>query len=75
MTHKEMKYFWVENQSVSDRNPMIFWEVITLKLPLGLHLDCKKWYAGVRKKDQPKIPYRRASAAFSLFFGFGPILV
>ena len=50
MTHKEMKYFWVENQSVSDRNPMIFWEVITLKLPLGLHLDCKKWYAGVRKK-------------------------
>ena len=48
----------------SDRNPMSFREIITL----GLHLDSKKWYAGVRKSsgkvpggDQPKIPYRRAA--------------
>ena len=58
VTHKEIKYFWVENQS--DRNPMSFREIITL----GLHLDCIKWYAGVRKimgGDQPKVPYRRAA--------------
>ena len=59
VTHKEIKYFWVENQS--DRNPMSFREIITL----GLHFDCKKWYAGVTEKvpggDQPKFPYRRAA--------------
>jgi hypothetical protein len=59
VTRKEIKYFWVENQS--DRNPMSFREIITL----GLHFDCKKWYAGVTEKvpggDQPKFPYRRAA--------------